>query len=144
MDMENETSYMMLDIPIFKEFDREDIRILSQYLFPKDLEIDGLVCKEGQQGNFLSFVASGKLDVIKIIDDEDVRIATLQVGDTLGEMAIIDGLTRSATVRASQASTILMLRRDDFNKLLENHPNIGIKLLKSIARLLSLNLRRAY
>jgi len=135
--------FMISDIPIFNELNEEDTKILQQYLFPKNLEVQGLVCKEGQHGSFLSFVATGKLEVIKTLDEKEVTIATLQVGDTLGEMALIDGLTRSATVRASQPSTILILRRDDFNNLLEKHPDIGIKILKGIARLMSLNLRKA-
>jgi len=143
MEMDKMLGFMISDIPIFNELNEEDTKILQQYLFPKNLEVQGLVCKEGQHGSFLSFVATGKLEVIKTLDEKEVTIATLQVGDTLGEMALIDGLTRSATVRASQPSTILILRRDDFNNLLEKHPDIGIKILKGIARLMSLNLRKA-
>ena len=143
MDMKKVLGFMISDIPIFNELDNDDIEILHQYLFPKDLEKNGLVCKEGQHGSFLSFVSRGVLEVIKTLDGKEVTIATLKIGDTLGEMALIDGLTRSATVRASQPSTILILRRDDFNSLLEKHPHIGIKILKGITRLMSLNLRKA-
>lgn len=134
---------MISDIPIFKELNAEDSGVLSQYLYPKELSIGGLVCKEGQHGSFLSFVLSGELEVIKTLDGHEVSIATLNEGDTLGEMALIDGLTRSATVRARKTSTILLLRRDDFNTLLEQNPEVGIKILKGIARLMSLNLRKA-
>ncbi|MBE9526654.1 MAG: cyclic nucleotide-binding domain-containing protein [Proteobacteria bacterium] len=143
MDMKKVLNFMISDIPIFNELNDEDTEILNQYLFPKDLEKQGLVCKEGQHGSFLSFVASGVLEVIKTLDGKEITIATLKQGDTLGEMALIDGLTRSATVRASQPSTILILRRDDFNSLLEKHPDVGIKILKGITRLMSLNLRKA-
>jgi len=112
-------------------------------LFPKDLEIGGLVCKEGQHGSFLSFVVKGKLEIVKTLEGKEVIISTIEEGDTLGEMALIDGLTRSATVRACNPSTILILRRDDFNSLLVKHPTVGIKILKGISRLLSLNLRKA-
>jgi len=143
MDMKKVLNFMISDIPIFNELNDEDTEILNQYLFPKDLEKQGLVCKEGQHGSFLSFVANGVLEVIKTLDGKEITIATLKQGDTLGEMALIDGLTRSATVRASQPSTILILRRDDFNSLLEKHPDVGIKILKGITRLMSLNLRKA-
>lgn len=141
--MNKELEYMISDIPIFKELNAEDSGVLSQYLYPKELSIGGLVCKEGQHGSFLSFVLSGELEVIKTLDGHEVSIATLNEGDTLGEMALIDGLTRSATVRARKTSTILLLRRDDFNTLLEQNPEVGIKILKGIARLMSLNLRKA-
>lgn len=143
MNSNKELEFLISEIPIFNELDADDTEILMQYLFPKELPIGGLVCKEGQHGSFLSFVASGKLEIIKTLDGKEVTISTIEEGDTLGEMALIDGLTRSATVKACQASTILILRRDDFNNLLNQHPSVGIKILKGIARLMSLNLRKA-
>ncbi len=143
MNMNKELENLISEIPVFNALDVEDTHILSQYLFPKDLPVGGLVCKEGQHGNFLSFVSSGKLEIVKTLDGKEAVISTISKGDSLGEMALIDGLTRSATVRACMTSNILILRRDDFNNLLSTHPEVGIKILKGIARLLSLNLRKA-
>jgi CRP-like cAMP-binding protein len=143
MNINKDLEYLISQIPIFNELNIEDTDILSHFLFPKELLKGGLVCKEGQHGSFLSFVAKGKLEIVKTLDDKEVIISTISEGDSLGEMALIDGLTRSATVRACIPSTILILRRDDFNTLLTKHPEVGIKILKGIARLLSLNLRKA-
>jgi len=143
MNMNKELENLISEIPVFNALDSEDTHILAQYLFPKELPMEGLVCKEGQHGNFLSFVTSGELEIIKTLDNKEAVISTISKGDSLGEMALIDGLTRSATVRACKTSSILILRRDDFNDLLEKHPKVGIKILKGIARLLSLNLRKA-
>ncbi len=88
-------------------------------------------------------MASGELEIVKTLEGQEVKISIISEGDSLREMALIDGLTHSATVRACRASTILILRRDDFNTLLSAHPAVGIKILKGIARLLSLNLRKA-
>ncbi|MCU7938412.1 MAG: cyclic nucleotide-binding domain-containing protein [gamma proteobacterium symbiont of Bathyaustriella thionipta] len=143
MKINKELEYLISEIPIFHDLDADDTQVLSHYLFPKELPMDGLVCKEGQHGSFLSFVASGELEIVKTLDNKEVIISKISKGDSLGEMALIDGLTRSATVRACQTSTILILRRDDFNTLLAKHPEVGIKILKGIARMLSLNLRKA-
>jgi len=143
MNMNKELENLISEIPVFNALDSEDTHILAQYLFPKELPKGGLVCKEGQHGNFLSFVTSGELEIIKTLDNKEAVISVISKGDSLGEMALIDGLTRSATVRACNTSSILILRRDDFNDLLEKHPGVGIKILKGIARLLSLNLRKA-
>ena len=143
MNINKELEYLISEIPVFHDLDADDTQILSNYLFPKDLPMDGLVCKEGQHGSFLSFVTSGELEIVKTLDNKEVVISKITTGDSLGEMALIDGLTRSATVRACKPSTILILRRDDFNTLLAKHPQVGIKILKGISRLLSLNLRKA-
>ena len=57
-------------------------------------------------------------------------------------MALIDGLTRSATVKALELTNILILRREDFNTLLDEHSDVGIKILKGIARGMRHNLRQ--
>lgn len=143
MSINNEIKFLLTSIPIFQSLDTTDIEILSQYLSPKELSMGGLVCKEGQHASFLCFVTSGKLEVIKNLDGKEVSIATITEGGTLGEMALIDGMTRSATVRALALTNILILRRDDFNTLLDKHSEVGIKILKGIARGMSFNLRQA-
>jgi len=57
-------------------------------------------------------------------------------------MSIIDQTNRSATVRASKDATLLLLSRKGFDAILDNHPRIGIKILKKMTRLLSMNMRR--
>jgi CRP-like cAMP-binding protein len=143
MSINNQIKFQLSSIPIFENLDDNDTNILLQYLSTKELSMGGLVCKEGQHASFLCFVTNGKLDVIKNLEGKEVSIATITEGGTLGEMALIDGMTRSATVRAITATTVLILRRDDFNTLLDKHSGVGIKILKGIARGMSFNLRQA-
>jgi CRP-like cAMP-binding protein len=56
-------------------------------------------------------------------------------------MAIIDGLTRSADVIAATTTAVLLLKRDDFEGLVSEHPEIGVKIITSLARQLSNLLR---
>jgi CRP-like cAMP-binding protein len=71
-----------------------------------------------------------------------VIIASLTRGRSIGEMAIIDDYPRSATIKAWANSTLVTLTREGFEQILDQHSAIGIKLLKEISRLLSMNLRR--
>jgi len=143
MSLNTEIKFQLTSVPIFESLNDEDTNILLQYLTSKDLSMGGLVCKEGQHASFLCFVTNGKLEVIKKLEEKEVTIATINEGGTLGEMALIDGMTRSATVRALTATSVLILRRDDFNTLLDKYPQVGIKILKGIARGMSFNLRQA-
>ncbi len=69
-------------------------------------------------------------------------LATLTKGRSIGEMAVIDDFPRSATVRARTKGTLVLLTRQGFEVILEQHPGIGVKILKGISRLLSQNLRK--
>ena len=57
-------------------------------------------------------------------------------------MALIDMLTRSATVKASELTALVKLSKKDFETILNDYPRIGIEILRGIAVLLSLKLRR--
>ena len=61
---------------------------------------------------------------------------------SIGEMAVIDEFPRSATVKARTKSTLLTLSRDNFNYIVEGHSSVDVKILKGIASLLSMNLRK--
>ena len=66
-------------------------------------------------------------------------LGILSEGDFFGEMSILDGQARSATVVAIDDADLLVIRRDDFLKMLKEYPQIAINLLKELA----MRLRRA-
>ena len=101
------------------------------------------IFEEGEVGNCICFVADGVLDVIKTSQTGiNVVIAALAKGNTIGEMAVIDDFPRSATVKARTESTLIIFTREEFEFLVDRNPELGIKLLKGIARSLSVHLRR--
>jgi len=57
-------------------------------------------------------------------------------------MALVDGMVRSATVRAAFLTTIIVLKRSDFDEIMQQYPRIAAKLMKGIARHISINLRK--
>jgi CRP-like cAMP-binding protein len=71
-----------------------------------------------------------------------VLINTLGRGKSIGEMSVIESLPRSATAKARVDTRLFILSRPAFELVLSRHSNIGIKLLKGIATLLSDNLRK--
>jgi CRP/FNR family cyclic AMP-dependent transcriptional regulator len=67
------------------------------------------VFKEGEKGDYVCFVMHGALDVIKLNQHaQPVVITTLAKGSSIGEMALIDKLTRSASVRACTTSGLIV------------------------------------
>lgn len=91
----------------------------------------------------MGFVVSGVLEVLKKSETgENMVIARLTKGSSIGEMALIDKSTRSATVMAKQATTMVTLTEKGFDLLTQKSPALGVKIMQKIARLLSLNMRR--
>jgi CRP/FNR family cyclic AMP-dependent transcriptional regulator len=130
-------------LPLFQELSLDEISILDQYLGLLELAKDDTVFDEGETGAFVCFVLDGELEVLKKSYSGDSTVITrLGKGQTLGEMALVDELPRSATVRARSPSSLTVLSRKDFEELAVQSPEIAIKILKYLARSLSLSLRK--
>ncbi|MDF3030399.1 MAG: cyclic nucleotide-binding protein [Moraxellaceae bacterium] len=130
-------------IPMFSTLTAEELQGIEKYLFFKSVDQGGFVFREGERGDYLCFVALGTLEVIKHNHEgQPVVISRLAKGHSIGEMALLDRLTRSASVRASTPSRLIVLTRESFDAVLDQHPVVGIKILKGIAHVLSTNLRK--
>lgn len=133
----------LINIPIFDTLNAEELKIIVKYINLIDVNPGEIVFKEGDRGDYVCFVADGTLEVVKESETgKSIVISTLPKGRSIGEMAVIDDFPRSATVRARTKAILVTLSQEKFNYILAEHSSIGVKILKGIARLLSLNLRK--
>lgn len=142
-ESEEDTRNFLLSLPLFDTFNVEEIDILAQHMSYVHLKNGEYLFVEGDKGNFMGFVVRGILEVLKRSETGDnIVIARLTKGSSIGEMSLIDKSTRSATVIAKQPTTVVTLTDKGFDLLAEKSPSLGIKLIQKTARLLSLNMRR--
>ena len=134
------------DDMVFYLFDDGELKRIVSYFelihYPKGTTI----YREGEmEGDFMGFVFSGKLEVKKQTEfkGKQIIIALLGSGALVGELSMFDEQGRSATVVALEETTILILRREALDTLIQEDPYLGIKLLKGFIRILSLRLRKS-
>ena len=130
-------------IAIFSELSAEELNLMAgQMHFLRSVK-GSVIFKEGDPGDFVCFVVEGILEVVKIATDGTERsIAKLISGCSIGEMAVVASFPRSATVRSRTEVTLLTLQRDRLARICEDHPQIGVKIYRAIAQLLSMHLRK--
>ncbi len=101
-----------------------------------------ILFRQGEQGEALYLVVSGRLVVLaEGRSGEPVLVAEAGVGETVGEMALISGETRSATVMALRDSEVLEITRRDFERILERYPSVALPLARDLSARLSQRLR---
>lgn len=128
---------------IFKDLIPQELEIIKKYLKMTEADMGQVIFKQGSAAESMCLVLSGELEILKATNDgKQVKIATIGDGQSVGEMALIDGMVRSASVMASLMTTIVVLKRKDFDEILERYPRIAAKILKGIARHISINLRK--
>ena len=135
---------MIMDIPFFAMLDNSELGVVARHMnFFKILKGETLF-KEGDPGDSICFVIKGALHVYKqsSAPGEQMHIATITKHKSIGEMAVIDEYTRSATVAARTDTEIVSLTKRGFDALLQENPAVGAAILKKIAILVSMNLRR--
>ena len=99
-------------------------------------------CSVREQSEHKVWSALGRLEILKKNPSgEDVVIDTVGRGESVGEMAVLQETKRSASVIAITDCTLLVLTAKGFNLLLAEHPRVAASLLRSLAILLSKQLR---
>lgn len=133
----------LIDLPLFDTLNGTELKIIARHMNYFELEPGEMLFREGDKGDSVCFVVNGALDVYKeSAGGGDVVIATIPKRRSIGEMAIIDNTPRSASVRARTDTALVALTQKGFDQILEDHPKIGIAILKGLSRLLSMNLRK--
>ena len=129
---------------LFQGLDADDLVVAEKLVFVNRVAAGDTVCREGDRSDFVCFVVRGRLDILKAQADQDgtAVIAHLNPGDSLGEMALVDRQPRSATVRAAEDTTLVVLTRKGFEQLRRREPRAAAVLMENIARLLCENLRQ--
>ncbi len=128
-------------LEVFNFLEGDDYKVIEKYMFTHEYEKGAYIFKEGTHGAYMFFIINGEVEVIKQFDTAKHVIATLSQGRSVGEMSLIDGAPRSATARAKTDLKLIVLKREDFNTLNEEHPAIANKVLMGISTLLSSSLR---
>lgn len=140
---EEDTRHFLVSLPLFDNFNVDELTVLSRHMSYVHLQRGEFLFVEGDHGSFMGFVIRGVLEVMKKSETgENMIIARLTKGSSIGEMALIDKSPRSATVIAKQPTTMVTLTEKGFALLTKSSPALGVKVIQKISRLLSLNMRR--
>ncbi|MCX6168204.1 MAG: Crp/Fnr family transcriptional regulator [Ignavibacteriales bacterium] len=130
-----ESPKFLSSVPIFSELPDEALDKIEKTGSRKNFKKNEVILMEEESGTALFVIVTGKVKVARSSNDgREVILTILTESDFFGEMAILDGLTRSATVVATEDTELFMLQRNDFMNLLHEHPEISIVLLQELTR----------
>lgn len=123
----------------------DEFHILHRYLtfcvFPRDR----VVMQEGDPGGFMGFLVKGKMAIRKetSFDGKYILIAILEKGSIFGEISVVEPNPRTATVSALEECHALILSHENAQEVISAHPELGVKLLSKILRIVGRRLQRS-
>lgn len=128
--------------PLAQDLTERDCGFLEQVMERETLAKGDHLLREGEVDGKLYLVISGKLAVVKEIGGETVTLHVMGPGSLAGEMGFVDGAPHSASIIAEQPTVVLSLKREDFEKLVPDHPNLVYHFMRGIVRLGHATLKR--
>ena len=125
--------------------DAEETEVLASYVGERWFDGGDFLFVEGDSDRSLFMLRRGTADITIPIEGEarHRRLGTVAKGTVVGEISLIDGLPRSAGVRATDPVDAYVLTYDDFMRLAEEHPTVAVKIQAGIGAILGTRLRRA-
>ena len=120
-------------VSLFADVDGSELQWIADIVQEKTYSAGEIVFEENDPGDALYIIARGSARILKGGAGQ-VVLAILQAGDFFGEMALLDQEPRSASVEVQQDATMLMIAREDFQRLLLARPHIAFALLRNLNR----------
>lgn len=123
-------------VPIFGALNEDSMQRIASIMLEKSYSRKSIVFHEGDHGDTLYIIKSGRVKIAKVaIDGREKTLTIMQPGDFFGEMAIFDNLPRSATAEAIDSDVRLFgLNKKDFERLVHEYPSIALRIMKDLTR----------
>lgn len=133
---EVETSAALLrSVPLFADLEAEELERFSRVAVPRSFPAGTRVFHEGDRSDACYIVREGSFRVTREHSDgRAITLATLGPGEVFGELAMLDGDTRSASAEALSDGELLALPATDVRSLLARHPELSVKLVAALVR----------
>ncbi len=116
-------------VPLFAHLGRRETERLSMLADELDVPDGQILTRQGASGGEFFIVLDGQV----AIEKDGGRVATMNPGDFLGEIALIDGQPRTATARAEGNARLLVIGRAPFHELITEFPSVRVCVLDALA-----------
>ncbi|MBQ2561701.1 MAG: Crp/Fnr family transcriptional regulator [Fibrobacter sp.] len=134
--MDASTVDLLKGVELFSELNEEQLGMIANLVIVKNYNRDETVVLEGDDSvQALYLIATGSVQVYMTgIDGRETILSFLERGDFFGEMSLIDGEPRSASVRTVTDAKLLVIHRESFLSLIRKTPEIAMALMSELCK----------
>jgi len=116
--------------PLFEGLSKRELTDLARVTEDLEVPTGGVLCREGETGQEFFVIVEGETD----ITSKGKRVAARGGGDFVGEIALLEDTTRTATVTAKTPLRVFVLTGQDFRRLVRENPGVEQKVMRALAR----------
>jgi len=136
---------MLEDVAIFSGLRQDDLELLEHHMVTRSFQKNTIIINEGDEASSFFIIIKGAVKVFLSNEEgKEIIINAQGAGDHFGELALLDDAPRSASVITTEKSTIGVIAKEDFHKVLAKNTDLSLNLIRELTRrvrLLSDNVR---
>jgi CRP/FNR family transcriptional regulator, cyclic AMP receptor protein len=118
------------NIPLFSNLTPKNLKRVANLCKIREFEEHDFIVRQGDDGVGLFIITSGMVQVRKTTDEgREIDIATHGPGEFFGEISVLDGAPRTASVVAIEPTTCMAVVSWDFRALMDSHPRIALQIM---------------
>jgi CRP/FNR family transcriptional regulator, cyclic AMP receptor protein len=117
------------NVPLFSNMSLKEREAVRALLSEVDVPTGARLAREGAIGHEFFIIVSGTASV----EHDGVHVADVGPGDYQGELSLLDGGRRTATITATSPMIVMVASQQEFNTLLDEHPTIARRMLPALA-----------
>ncbi|NJD20093.1 MAG: cyclic nucleotide-binding domain-containing protein [Gemmatimonadetes bacterium] len=127
---------LLWKVDLFEGLPLEDLKRIAGIVEAASIEAGEILFEEGEPGDAFYIVFKGAIEISKVRPDgAREKLAVRRAGEGFGEMALLNDAPRSATARANEATQLVKVSRDDFERLLGGD-SLALRMMRSLSKAL--------
>ena len=115
-------------VPLFSDLTTSEFIAVALLLVRRVAKAGEIIVQEGDPGDSMFIVSTGEVRATIRRDGAELPVATMRDGDFFGEMAVLSGEPRTATVTAVKTTELLELSREHLSEICSRHPHVEAKI----------------
>jgi CRP/FNR family transcriptional regulator, cyclic AMP receptor protein len=129
------TAALLGRVPLFADLSEPELQRIAQVAVLRHYPAGSVILREGDAGDTCYVMRSGRARILREHSDgRAITLTNVGPGEIFGELAMLGGEVRSATVETLDYVEAVAILADDLKRLLNDHPEISVKLLEALAK----------
>ena len=133
LDTRSDCGAIVHRVDLFQDLDEDELASLCASLDAQQLPRGANVVAAGDSGDSMYIVVEGLLEVFALVDGVELKVGRITPGEFFGEMSLLTGEPRSATVRAATEVVLFEIRKDNLLPLFEARPALATSITEKVA-----------
>ena len=135
---------LLKTLPIFENLSTSQLRQVSRSLHERRYREGEAVFQQTDPGAGLYIIQSGRISISRVVEGrQPMELAVYVEGNFFGELALLDEMPRSATATAIEPTELLAFPKPDLDHMVDRNPQLAVKILLNVSRLIAKRLIRA-